>query len=845
MSKSAELLLISKEVTDKQKAIVFIHGLSGHELKTWKKKGSLSLPELYSNDKDLSDFNIYSFGYPTGFFLKQYNIEQISRLLVTQMKNKFKSETSIYFITHSQGGIIGRRTILHLLEKGDTDEVERIQGIVYFAVPFGGALGGTLMKWSAAFIPSVLGRWIFSIQGLSLSLLSDELSSIRDRWAWNYKNKKFLHLQEKVVIGEKDGTVSPFSARPDQVTDVESVDENHRSVCKFDSKHMLYDCIKRFITISSANNDPQKKIELDKELASKADEYFRIQDYKKALDEYIHLVGKIKSKEIQVHIKHQQGICHYYLADETYDKKENYLNNSVADYLEAIKIAGDDASYSLFKDLGDVYFELSSIRNAVQYLEKSKKAQKRALEICDKMLFLNDYLLIQNNLAITYLDMAEHKNIKENVGKAINIFKEILDQDEILKSLAWMVFNNIGRCNEKLANLGYNEETKEYLLEAIKYYSEALKIVDMVDSPDNYILLRTNQGNSYISLSQLTDGLEEVENALKCFYEVLEICKKETKSFQYCRVLNNLGITYFQFYKKKHCKDDLIKAINYYQKSLEHKEISERPIMHGRTQMNYGISLFHLAKMEDGGKNLDAAIQAFDWSIKLSPDPNSNQNQAARSERSKAFIEKGLLNEDVKYINLAINDLISLIEEEREINVELNYLHYSFFRNLTDAYIAFQKIEKDNLLIIPTFERASSVFSEYNHKAGMAYLSGTLGMVYQKIYCEDSSSELTKLNSAKYYFQIAAKYHKELQNKYYTSLAIYNLANSCLLFYFEEHKIEYLKKAEEHCGEALKYIKQSLDEDDDQKSHELHRDIQEQLSVIADHNKLNTELHRI
>ncbi|PFO74990.1 hypothetical protein COJ86_05175 [Bacillus cereus] len=182
MSKSAELFLISEGASNKKKAIVFIHGLSGHELETWKKKGSPPLPVIFSNDEDLSDFNIYSFGYPTGFFLKQYNIEQISRMLVTQIKNKLKNETSIYFITHSQGGIIGRNTILHLLEKGDTDQAERIKGIVYFAVPFGGAIGGTFMKYLAAFFPSILGKWIFSVQGLSLSLLSDELGLIRERW---------------------------------------------------------------------------------------------------------------------------------------------------------------------------------------------------------------------------------------------------------------------------------------------------------------------------------------------------------------------------------------------------------------------------------------------------------------------------------------------------------------------------------------------------------------------------------------------------------------------------------------------------------------------------------------
>ncbi|HDR3491783.1 TPA: hypothetical protein QCN73_003246 [Bacillus wiedmannii] len=636
------------------------------------------------------------------------------------------------------------------------------------------------------------------------------------------------------LLLEKYGYIQSFFFSVKTVISIEANREMIKEAL-YDSNHMFYDCIKRFISNSNKDDEPQKTFELDKELASTADEYFRIHDYKNALDTYIHLVGKIKSEEIQVHIKHRQGLCHYHLANKSNDKKESFLENSVADFLEAIRIAGENASYSLFKDLGVAYFELSSIRNAVLYLKKSKEAQKEALKKCDKMAFLNDYLDIKNKLAITYLDMAEYENVKENVGKAMEIFIGILNQDKILNSLAWAVFNNIGRCYLRLAFVSNDDEAKKYYQNAIDYYNEALNIVNMVDSPKDYILIRNNQGAVYLSISQLTDDLKAVEDALRCFNEVFEICKKDVESFQYCQVLNNLGIVYFQFYKKNHCKDDLIKAIYYYHKSLEHKEISERPIMHGRTQMNYGISLFHLAKIEDKEKNLNAAIQAFDWSIKLSPKPNSNQNQAARSEQSKAFIEKGLLFEDVNYINLAINNLISLIEEVREINVELNNLHYTFFRNLTGAYIALQKIEKDELLIISTFEKVLSICIEYNYKVGVAHLSGKLGLIYQKLYCENSSSDLINLDSAKYYFQISAKYCKELQNKYHTSLAIYNLTNVYLLFYFEEYKIEYLKKAEEYCEEALKYIRHVLDEEANHESHELYREIQEQLSVIADH----------
>ncbi|MDF9450950.1 hypothetical protein P5792_24805 [Bacillus toyonensis] len=81
--------------------IIIIHGLNGHELKTWKKKEGLSILELFSQGTDFREFAIYSFGYCAGFFLKQYNVEAILRLLVIEMKNRLNGKHSTYLITHS------------------------------------------------------------------------------------------------------------------------------------------------------------------------------------------------------------------------------------------------------------------------------------------------------------------------------------------------------------------------------------------------------------------------------------------------------------------------------------------------------------------------------------------------------------------------------------------------------------------------------------------------------------------------------------------------------------------------------------------------------------------------
>jgi pimeloyl-ACP methyl ester carboxylesterase len=836
MSKNSILKLISAHKGNKKKAVVFIHGLSGHELKTWQKKESLSLPELFSGDKDLQEFDIYSYGYPTGFFLKQYNIDDISRLLVTEL-NQLHGKQLIYLITHSQGGLIARQSILHLLDRGKNDEVNRIQGIVYFAVPFEGAAAGTLMKWVAAFIPNILGKWVTSVQVLSLELFSKDLGKLNERWNWNFRNGNFPNLLEKAVIGLKDKTVNPFfSARPDYITDILEVDENHRSVCKFNSSNMLYNNIKQFINNSKVNENQNTEVDLEKQLVSIADEYYRVNNYNQALEEYIKQVGTVKSKEMQVHIKTQQGLCHFHLAVESNDRKEALLKSSVKDFSEAIRLAGEDSSYSLFTILGDAYFKLASIRDAVQYLEKSKESQIKALKKCDKVTFGNDYLAIQNKIAVTYLDLAEYKNVEENVGQALSIFDGILKQDKVLESLAWAVFNNIGRCYEKLTKVSNERESVNYLIKAINFYSEALKLVTITNNPDEFILTRNNLGNAYVILSQLREGLEDVDMAFECFNDVYEISKMEPHSFKYCHVLNNLGITYFQYYKKRKSKNDLIQSISYFKKSLEHKEIRTLPIMNGTTQLNCGISLLYLSKLENTEENLNDALKSFEWSLKLFPDPNSIQNQSARSKLNDALIDQGVFKKDAELLNKAITNLKLLIDESEGINFDSNNLHSSFFQNLLKAYSSFFEVEKDKSKLIDPLDRGMEFFSKYNYKFGIAGLNKLLGVVYSSLYDKDPLYDFAKLNLTLDYFQTAATLYKELQDldqdQYSTSASLYLLAMTNLELYVQEGEAEYLHESRNNCLEALKYIQQLLDVDDDEKNHELQRDIQELFSEI-------------
>jgi triacylglycerol esterase/lipase EstA (alpha/beta hydrolase family) len=104
---------------------------------------------------------MYTFGYRTGFILKQYKIAQIAELLRTHVINKLKTK-DLYFVAHSLGGIVTQKMLIHLIDKGDTELFNRIKRIIYLAVPFEGAKGGTLVSAVGSLVPPILYLILFN-----------------------------------------------------------------------------------------------------------------------------------------------------------------------------------------------------------------------------------------------------------------------------------------------------------------------------------------------------------------------------------------------------------------------------------------------------------------------------------------------------------------------------------------------------------------------------------------------------------------------------------------------------------------------------------------------------------
>ncbi|WP_166786865.1 NACHT domain-containing protein [Jeotgalibacillus salarius] len=226
-------------------AIIFVHGLRGDPYETWTKKGSNSLPEMFTEDETYDHYDVFTFGYNTGFIFKRQHFKEVSKLLYTEVKAKLDDYDVFYFITHSMGGIIVQNMLTEQVEHRNKDFLEAVNGVVYLAVPFLGSSIATTASIPYMFIPPILGEKAVSIQVRSLRVFSKDLAELADKWV-RYRGEELAHLHELNLYGQSDKTVAVASARAPYIKNSLAVSEGHISICKMDMDSTVYQLISNF-----------------------------------------------------------------------------------------------------------------------------------------------------------------------------------------------------------------------------------------------------------------------------------------------------------------------------------------------------------------------------------------------------------------------------------------------------------------------------------------------------------------------------------------------------------------------------------------------------------------------
>jgi pimeloyl-ACP methyl ester carboxylesterase len=207
------------------RCVIFVHGIVGDVQTTWKAKDAQSgFVDLVKNDRELEDYDVFCFGYRSGYF-RGAPIDNAAVQLRSALA-RLESRYEIVFIAHSMGGLVCMKYIV--------DELQRaarplpIAGLLLYGTPTTGSdliniakLVGYGVGLKIPFVSSAMNMLLKSQTQLTdLATGSKFLEDLHDQWALRVVNGGHddagdgrMWLPVRAVTGEDDVAVKQASGK--------------------------------------------------------------------------------------------------------------------------------------------------------------------------------------------------------------------------------------------------------------------------------------------------------------------------------------------------------------------------------------------------------------------------------------------------------------------------------------------------------------------------------------------------------------------------------------------------------------------------------------------------------
>jgi len=127
---------------DNSAVIIFVHGVAGDPISTWKNVNGVYWPDLLKNDPDFDKVNIYMIKYSSPVITKTYSINEASECMRRDLESdKVLHHSKLIFLAHSMGGLVTREFLLKYKAYADN-----ISFLYFFATPTSGSSVARLAK---------------------------------------------------------------------------------------------------------------------------------------------------------------------------------------------------------------------------------------------------------------------------------------------------------------------------------------------------------------------------------------------------------------------------------------------------------------------------------------------------------------------------------------------------------------------------------------------------------------------------------------------------------------------------------------------------------------------------
>ena len=438
-------------------------------------------------------------------------------------------------------------------------------------------------------------------------------------------------------------------------------------------------------TIANRNEGNRNRRKDLNEQLEYANKQFKLKQYNLALEEYLKVESRIKSKRKLIDILYNEGICYYKMAQKSTNSEESY-GKSIYYFSRVTNLNKKD--YVAYDSAANSYYQLSLIREKEENLKKAIELYEKAIKIYkkkNKKTYKNesDFIILENGLASCFENLAEVENKCYNLNYALKIYKSIPYKDESLScDIVWRILNNIGRIYEKKAKINSRSEN---LKKALSYYSDALERRDIEKYPEDYGLINNNIGNIFLNLSEMEEEEENLKQALEFYNLALEVYDPQNNKRNYAMEKNNIGSVYRKLFNFTDDKEYLVESINNHKESLKFRSIKETPIDFAYTVSNLGLAYSDRGEVDKNIKDIDLAIECYNKALKIfKPDKYLENFISIKTNLGIVYKLRGILLEKKEDLQKSIriyNELLNMYSINRE-----SYIYDAILENLIITY---------------------------------------------------------------------------------------------------------------------------------------------------------------
>ncbi|MDP4182997.1 MAG: stalk domain-containing protein, partial [Bacillota bacterium] len=293
---------------------------------------------------------------------------------------------------------------------------------------------------------------------------------------------------------------------------------------------------------------------------------------------------------------------------EALQKYEEILENFSAEDMP-------DLYARIMNNMGNAYSTIAEYRDTRENIKKAICSYNKAMEYFKENGDNTSCCTLLINLGNAYRILYEVDNDQKSAENAISLYKETLQYytaADFPLDYALIQYN---------MGLSYNrsgamELAACYWRNARDIYEKTLKIYTLIDNPQTYALIKYNLGNIYRLLPG-SDNFDDFEASKQSYEEALKVWTSESFPMYYAKVNTCLGMLYSELYAEDKASGSFENARSRFNESLRFYTFDRYPVNFAKNNLELG-NLYILAyKRANDKKIYSDAVLCYENSLKV------------------------------------------------------------------------------------------------------------------------------------------------------------------------------------------------------------------------------------